>query len=314
MSDNISPNIFMDRTTGYRYEATIAGTKVGLWASLPSGQARLIEPQEFGLVPGDRVRIQSNPDNDTISILLNGEEILSYSENSLQSGSPGIHSWNSDNITSTVAVDNFKAGDSLTQGISVSIINDDNIFKSNQLNTINGNFENLVTSVVLLQEGSPHVDVPFTQQSNNSITCVPIDMHSTGYVDGAGTIIVSDSTNSTSHNIIFSAEPEYVATVVNSVSPIGILKNIPNAAAGDVIHTTPLLAGSTVSINADGALAVFTPAVVNNSSTTWWHWSADTRLWTRIDMTITTDWDLVTSFGPWLASDIGEVKNIKFYF
>jgi len=304
----------MDPATKYRYEATVSYNLIGLWVNTPDYMGTLGDIFPYSPTLGDKIRIESDPTSDIIKVKLNGEDIIVANNSALQEGYPGLHAWNSETSTSSRAIDNFKAG-GMGPGLSIHYVNNDNNrFISNQTNNIKGSFigEN-ITSVIITQEGATGVSIPFSH-SEDLIVCTPIDMHEIDYIDGEGTIIVSSSTSSTSQTITFTAEPEFVSYTINSISSLGVLKNIPTAKAGDIVHITPAVGNSTATLDSDGALAVFDPTLPDDTYMAWWHWSQESKVWEKIDLTITTDYNLSTSKGPWRPVNSGDVKGVKFYF
>lgn len=312
MSDNLSPNIMMDPVTGNRYEAVVQRDSIQMWMQTPAGQSVVGDYYSHYLQLGDKIRIESSINSNVITILLNGEAIISVDEPSLQEGHPGLHAWNNETASSSVAIDNFKAGGS--ESMEILPINGDNSWKSNQINLITGNFQNTtITSVTLSQDGAIPVAVPFTQ-TGDVLSCTPLDMHSTQLIDWYGNVLVSDGQVTTARGVFFTAEPEFTAYSVNSVDPKGILRDIPTAVSGDIIHVTPEFNGSTVTVDTNGMLATFDPAVPTNSYALWWHWSKASRLWTRMNITITDDFSGSTSRDPWTGATSGQVKGVEFFF
>lgn len=314
MADNISPQIMIDPVNGYRYEATLADDFIALWAKTPNHTGFVGETYPHTLQEGDIVRIESLPDSNDIVIYLNGEEIIREAQAELTSGHPGIHAW----VTSTSvdrAVDDFLTGQygGDTGGLTITAVNgSSNKIVFSEGVTVNGAFPNTINSVLVVQ-GDKIAPLTFTQ-GPNQLNCSAVDFHEYGIFDGNVRVLVSDDNATVEASVLLDFAPYFDTYIAQSVDLKGVFKYIQGAKAGDYLHIQPLIGSSAVTVDVNGMYAIFNPAPADNTAAIWYHGDPVTKVWTRQDAIITSDYTNATLRKPWNSNSIGNDKTIKFYF
>lgn len=197
---------------------------------------------------------------------------------------------------------------------TIDDVNTTNIVTQSGTITINGDFSaTTITAAYCKQPGAASKTLSISSQNDTTVVCSGFDIHTTE-INGivAGTIELTDSTETYDKAVTFSYGAGKATQVLNSVSAYGALKDTAVATAFDVLEYNTTLEGSTITMGDDGEYES-NPALGSGEVDTWWLYDVSAKA--HISVSVSTrgivehwtttftqsDGDLVS---PWVTSNI----------
>lgn len=223
----------------------------------------------------------------TVDVLINGGVVATENINAyrtrLSGRGIGMARFGSVAGLTPAAWDNFSAG-YLSDALTITDVNGDDIAQSNGAFVINGGGFEAVTDVDI-DDGVNTTALTIESTSASSIVCTPVDIHTTQLLFGSLTVTVTDPGGSDTH--AFTMEPAANQQALAISTPIAgsIVDGIIGFTDGDTIEIPTQVGNSQLTLYADGDVW-HDPATPDGTVYTRWYYDDDLATWDSGTVTI----------------------------